>query len=1082
MAGRRWQLQLFFLLSFPVITLVGSSVVAAEKYDPSNKIIVALPGHLPPQYITDTDGSPDGFAIDVVNRVAALANLRVEYRNMYTWPAAHTALQSGEVDIIPDMGITAERKKKFDFSLPIETFSIGMFVRSATQGVQGLDELSGKRVATVRTNIAIKMLQNHPDIKSVLYDNIGAAIFALLSSEVEALIYPEPWVVKSAQEAGVEGLIKEVGKPLAEIQRAIAVRKGNRVLLDRINIALARFRHSDEYRLIYAKWFSPPTPYWTNERLMRALEVSIGAIVMLVIFVVVWRNHSLRTINATLSRIIEERRRAEISLNEQILRNELIIQTTHDGFFIVDLEGNIKDVNHAYCDMVGYSPHELLSMTVDDLKVDKSPDETKKHAAKVIEAGSDRFETRHRRKDGQIVDLEVSVTLGEINNDRFFFSFFRDITQQKQAQLELRKSEQLWRTVVENVPDIIIMVDRQGVIQFINRLLPGFTLDKVIGSTVFDYQPEELHEQVRDKLRHVFETGETVSYETLGQGASGDDQQSIYITRIAPILSHDKVASALMLSVDVSELRQVEQALRASEERLLSITRHSPDFIMMLDREGIIHFINRTLPQLTPSQVIGKPVFDYMPKHNREHAREVLDRVAKTGNQDMYYTEYENETGGIDYFESYVGPIKKDGEVVAFTVNARNITDRRRVEMALQALACGTQSFDFTRFIHDTVQQLASVYNAKYAFAGLIKQPGRRQVQTLAVWAGDGFEENFRYDLEGTPCQDILNHDIEIIPDDAAQLYPEDKLLEEMGVRSYFGAPVISANNETIGILTVMDEKPMNLDSTLKNILGVFATRISVELDRKRSYEEVNHYREHLEELVSQRTRALELANQELESFCYSVSHDLRAPLRTIDGFSLAVMEDYQEVLDHEGVEYLTRVRNATQRMGELIDDMLSLYSVTRSEFHRQNVDLTMLVYESAEAIRMRNPEREVELLVEPDLKAEGDERLLKIVLDNLLNNAWKFTSKVEHSRIEVGKLDQAGAPTFYVKDNGAGFNMAYVNKLFGAFKRLHHEDEFEGTGVGLAIVKRIIDRHNGRVWAESEPGRGATFYFTLGE
>lgn len=1078
MANRRWQAQCIFVLYLAVMALTGSAPVAVAQDASTHKIIAALPGHLPPHYITDKKGPPEGFAIDVLNHVAALANLRVEYRNVHTWTAAHAALQRGEADIIPDMGVTPERRKKFDFTLPIETFSVRLFVRGTSQDIQSLDDLAGKRVATIKTNVGVRILKSHPDIKSVVYDKIGAAIFALLAGEVDALICPALWVSKAAQEAGVEDRIVMVGRPLKEITRAIAVRQGDTVLLDRLNVALTRFHNSGEYRAIYTKWFGTPKPYLTVQRLTWALEVAVGIIVVSLIFVVAWRNRSLRAINRALNRTIEERRQVEISLNEQILRNELIIQTTHDGFFLIDMEGNIKDVNPAYCEMVGYTQHELLSMSLADVEVVESPEAIKQHITQIIQTGSDRFETRHRRKDGRIVDLEVSVTLGEVNNERFFFSFFRDITEQKRAQAELRKSEQLWRTVVKNVPDIIVMLDRQGVIQFINRVLPGFSSDKVIGTSVFEYQPEHIHEQVHEKINHVFEVGETVSYETLGQGAAGEVKE--YMTRIAPIFTHDKVTSALMLSVDVTELRQIEQALRASEERLLSITKHSPDYIMMLDREGIIRFINRTVPDLLPSQVIGKPVIDYVPEHSRAHVMEVLERVAQSGEQDMYYTEYVNALGNVEYFESYVGPIKKDGEVFAFTVSARNVSDRKRVELAMQALASGTNRFDFDEFIGDAVQQLAGVYAAKYAFAGLITPPQNKQVKTLAVWSGDGIGENFIYELEGTPCQDILNHVIEIIPDNAAQLYPDDELLVKLGVRSYYGAPLISSSGETIGVLSVMDVKPMNFDSSLKNILNVFATRISVELDRKHSYEEVSHYREHLEELVSQRTRELELVNQELESFCYSVSHDLRAPLRTIDGFSLAVLDDYKDILDEEGIGYLERVRKATQRMGGLIDDMLSLYSVTRGELEKETVDLSTLVDEVAEEIKMRGHGRSVELVVEDNLCVDGDEHLLKIALENLLNNAWKFTGKTEHPRIEVGKLPNTDEPTFYVRDNGAGFNMAYVNKLFGAFKRLHHEHEFEGTGIGLAIVKRIIDRHNGRVWAESEPGRGATFYFTL--
>ena len=227
---------------------------------------------------------------------------------------------------------------------------------------------------------------------------------------------------------------------------------------------------------------------------------------------------------------------------------------------------------------------------------------------------------------------------------------------------------------------------------------------------------------------------------------------------------------------------------------------------------------------------------------------------------------------------------------------------------------------------------------------------------------------------------------------------------------------------------------------------------------------------------------ALESANKELESFSYSVSHDLRAPLRSIDGFSLALLEDYAEKLDEEGREHLQRVRSATQRMAELIDDMLTLSRVTRSEMRLVKVDLSAMAKSIAAELRRSQPERKVEFVIAEELLAHGDGGLLKAALENLMGNAWKFTSKRPAAKIEFGAAQHNGAPVYFVRDNGAGFDATYANKLFGAFQRLHAETEFSGTGIGLATVQRIVHRHGGQVWAEGEIGHGATFYFTLSD
>jgi len=246
---------------------------------------------------------------------------------------------------------------------------------------------------------------------------------------------------------------------------------------------------------------------------------------------------------------------------------------------------------------------------------------------------------------------------------------------------------------------------------------------------------------------------------------------------------------------------------------------------------------------------------------------------------------------------------------------------------------------------------------------------------------------------------------------------------------------------------------------------------------RKLAEAEINRLNEQLQRNVEQ----LKDTNKELEAFSYSVSHDLRAPLRGIDGFSKILLEQYADQVNERGRDYLTRVRNAAQRMGRLIDDMLSLSRIGRREMVRKTVNLSELAASVIEELQQRDPERQVAADIMPDLLVTGDPDLLRIVLDNLIGNAWKFTGHQETACIEVGMTTQDGERVYFIRDNGAGFDMAYADKLFTPFQRLHTEAEFPGTGIGLAIVQRIIARHGGRVWAEGEEGKGATIFFTLG-
>jgi len=259
--------------------------------------------------------------------------------------------------------------------------------------------------------------------------------------------------------------------------------------------------------------------------------------------------------------------------------------------------------------------------------------------------------------------------------------------------------------------------------------------------------------------------------------------------------------------------------------------------------------------------------------------------------------------------------------------------------------------------------------------------------------------------------------------------------------------------------------------------------------ERRRTQEALQESEERLRQLnagletrVRERTTQLEAANKELEAFAYSVSHDLRAPLRGIDGWSLALAEDYAGQLDARAHEYLDRVRSEAQRMGLLIDALLQLSRFTRAEMERDTVDLTSVAHTVAARLREAHPGRRIEFQIAPALTADGDARLLEIALTNLLGNAVKFTGPRDHARIEFGQMECEGERAFYVRDNGVGFDVPFASKLFGAFQRLHKASEFPGTGIGLATVQRIIHRHGGRVWAEAQPGQGATFYFTIGD
>jgi len=261
---------------------------------------------------------------------------------------------------------------------------------------------------------------------------------------------------------------------------------------------------------------------------------------------------------------------------------------------------------------------------------------------------------------------------------------------------------------------------------------------------------------------------------------------------------------------------------------------------------------------------------------------------------------------------------------------------------------------------------------------------------------------------------------------------------------------------------------------------AILRAKVAVFVELYRAQQELRRYRTQLEHLVEERTTALTAINRELEAFSYLVSNDLRAPLLAFDGLSEALLADYGGKLDDRAKDYLQRMRRASQRMGDVFDGLQSLFRVTGGDIHRENVDVSAMAAEILEEMRASNPDRHVTVTILPELSVSGDVRLVRILLGNLISNAWKFTSKTEDAVIEVGCEGVDGESRLFVRDNGAGFDMINAHKLFGAFQRLHSQTEFPGMGIGLATVRRIVNRHGGRCWAEGAVGEGATFYFVL--
>lgn len=481
----------------------------------------------------------------------------------------------------------------------------------------------------------------------------------------------------------------------------------------------------------------------------------------------------------------------------------------------------------------------------------------------------------------------------------------------------------------------------------------------------------------------------------------------------------------------------------------IEILEFIPDAIVIVNSGGRIIFVNSQAEKVfgyNRDELIGKPVEMLVPERLRD---------LHVGHRSDYYSRPTPRPMGLCVD---IACLRKDGSEFPADISLspleteegffvisdiRDITERNRTEKALKVSE---------KKYRDLVDN---------AIAGIYKSDLKGDI----LYVNDALARMYGFESPD-----------DMISGRALSRYksPKDRevmieRLKKTGKVSDYELEVVTKRGEKKNVLI-----SATLDGEVLSGMVIDITQ------RKLAEEEVRRLNEDLERCIFERTNELAAANKELEAFSYSVSHDLRAPLRSMDGFSQALLEEYTGKLDDQGKDYLGRIRAASQRMAQLIDDMLSLSRVTRSEMHRERVDMGAVAQSIAAELRRAQPERKAEFVVSPGLYADGDAHLLRIALENLLRNAWKFSGKKPEARIEFGVKEYDGRSAFFVRDNGAGFDMAYAGKLFGAFQRLHGMKEFPGTGIGLSIVMRIIHRHGGRIWAEGEVEKGATFYFTL--
>ena len=791
------------------------------------------------------------------------------------------------------------------------------------------------------------------------------------------------------------------------------------------------------------------------------------------------------------------------------------------GLFIMDRDLRCVRVNEPVAAFNGVPVEEHLGRTVAEIIPDLAPQlEAVLHH--VIDTGEARqgVEVTSEAATPAGAAQHLLVTFFPIANPdglvEFVGGVMVDVTEAKEAEGALEQSREFLERVLGVTPDLIYIFD---IVEQRNVFANREMLD------VLGYAPEEILEMGDGVLARILHPddrelmaehhrrardlgdGEVLEVEYRMRRAGGDWR--ILHGRDTAFARDDDgaVTQVIGTAQDVTEQRRAEAALHDASQRLEAIVTAAPVAIVALDRDRIVRLWNPAAAATfgwSAGEVVGRPA-PFIPAGAGERAGELAQRVYEGEQFAGLDLPYLRKDGSLVATSTSLAALSgADGQTDGVLMLIEDVSESRagalrvaRLTRLYQVLSAVAEAIPRVRDPERLYEELCRIVVEQggfvMAWVGAAGPDGR--VVVLATAGNDsGYAEGLGIDLSdpstaagptGVAFADGTTTAIIDIAADA-RMAPFLTAAEERGFRSSAAVPIL-VDGRPEAVLSLyspevgaFDDEELALLERLAADVAFATEAAGRERARRRAEEDLTELNADLERRVLERTAELEVVNAELEAFSYSVSHDLRAPLRALDGFSLALVEDYGDRLDGTAFDYLGRIRAASQRMARLIDDLLTLSRVTRREMSRESVDLSRMAREIAGELRESEPDREVEVTVAANMAVDGDAHLLDVALRNVMANAWKFTAREPAARIEIGSMDQGDEPVFYVRDNGAGFDPAYVDMLFTPFQRLHGYDEFAGTGIGLATVQRIVRRHGGRVWAEGQTGKGATVYFTL--
>jgi PAS domain S-box-containing protein len=761
---------------------------------------------------------------------------------------------------------------------------------------------------------------------------------------------------------------------------------------------------------------------------------------------------------------ITERKQVEEALRQSEKKYRIILENIQESYFEVDLAGNLTFFNDSVCRVLGYSRKELMGMNNRQYTDKEESKKVLKAYNKVYKTGKPIKEFGYwiSRKDGIRRYIEGSVTLLKNSSGKptGFRGITNDFTERKQAEEKLRESEKQYRTFFKTSRDCVFITSIDGSWIDMNdaavELFGYSSRDELMRVKI-----PNLYAKPEDRTKHIstiIEQGNTYDYPVDLLRKDG----GIINTLITSAVRYDADGKAIgfMGTIkDITERKQAEESLKETELKFRTIFDSASDGIILLNvGSGKFSAANEKICDMlgyTKEELLKLSFSDIHPEESIPYVNEQFKKIMKKEilvAQNIPLLKKDKTVSFADISGSAITLGEKEYSLGVF----RDITERKQAETSLRNSEIKYrnlfESASDTIFLMDKDIFIDCNQEALNMF-------GCTREQIIG-------QPPYRFSPEVQP--DGRNSKEKALEKINAALRGQPQHFEWKHIR--YDGTLIDAEI-SLNALNVNDMGKYHIQALCRDIT-----------ERKKVEEELKKHREHLEELVRERTINLEAANKELEAFSYSASHDLRAPLRSIDGFSQALLEDCEDKLDIQGKDYLIRIRAATRRMAELIEDLMQLSRITLTEMSMEKINLTRIARSVRDELQKSQPQRHVEIKIVDGLEDTADSKLMRIVLENLLGNAWKFTGKQAKTVIEFGFTKKGKKKVYFIRDNGSGFDMAYADKLFAPFQRLHTEEEFPGTGIGLATVRRIIHRHGGKVWAEGQTGKGATFYFSLNE